>query len=243
MLTALTHRSYAHEKGVSSNETLEFLGDAVLQMAVTSHLFAHHSDLSEGQMTRVRAAVVRKEALTGVAEALGVGPALRLGKGESGWAKAGILADATEALIGAVYLDGGWKTAEKLVIRHWRSMIENRAAAPDARDAKTELQERLAADGKAPEYRMRGEGPGHARRFRVECRVAGKTVGVGEGTSRRLAEQQAAAEALKSLFPEEKVVFLNPVSEMPVAVDPDGSPSPGGRRLFGFRKRGPARKP
>ncbi len=217
-MNALTHRSYANEQGISNNERLEFLGDAVLQLVVTRHLFSDYPHLQEGQMTRVRAAVVQREALVGVAEALGVGPALRLGKGEvqsGGSEKVGILADATEALIGAVYVDGGWKAAERLVMRCWQEMIAQRAAAPDARDAKTELQERLASVDKDIEYRMKGEGPGHARRFRVEVFIGGERRGFGEGSSRRSAEQLAAAQALRDLFPDEQVSFLHPADGAP----------------------------
>lgn len=239
-MTALTHRSYAYEHGAPDNERLEFLGDTVLQLAVTLQLYHQHSQLSEGQMTRVRAAVVRKDALVEVADAIGVGAALRLGKGElqsGGREKAGILADATEALIGAVYQDGGWKAAEKVIGRHWNAMIGHRAAYPDARDAKTELQERLALEGKHPDYLMEGEGPGHARRFRVEVRVAGERRGVGDGSSRRAAEQQAAKAALRNLYPFEELSFLDP--GMPI---PDDSPHPSppsrrGRKLWRRRTR------
>ena len=217
LLTALTHSSYAHEKGIADYERLEFLGDTVLQLVVTRHLFREYSHLREGQMTRVRAEVVRKETLAEVAGALGVGEALRLGKGEihtGGRERTSILADAMEAIIGAVYEDGGWKSVRRLVMRHWRKMISDQAALPDARDAKTRLQEVLAAEDRAPEYRRSEEGPAHARRFRVEVWVVDAAwadpavareetcQGVGEGSSRRLAEQRAAASALDKLFPD-----------------------------------------
>ena len=205
MLTALTHRSYANEQGIADYERLEFLGDTVLQLVVTTHLFRDYSHLREGQMTRVRAAVVRRETLAEVANALGVGEALRLGKGEiqsGGREKDSILADAMEAVIGAVYEDGGWKAARRLVMRHWKKMISDQAAAPDARDAKTQLQEVLASEGRVPQYRRSEAGPGHALRFRVEVWIDGSLQGVGEGTSRRLAEQAAAADALANLYPD-----------------------------------------
>ncbi len=207
-------------------------------------------------MTRVRAAVVRKEALVGVAEALGVGGALRLGKGEAGWEKAGILSDAMEALIGAVYLDGGWKLAEKLIMRHWGAMIEERALAPDARDAKTELQERLAAARMAPEYRMEGKGPAHARRYQVEVWVGpapwapppagGSTKprqmwGEGEGSSRRLAEQQAAAAALEKLYSLDQVIPLHPTPPVPAPALSASSPMLERIRRWSDRRSG--RKP
>ena len=153
LLNALTHSSYANEMDTPDNERLEFLGDTVLQMVVTRHIFAEYPFLKEGQMTRVRAAVVRKESLAQVAEALDLGEALRLGKGQEqsgGRCKVSILADAMEAVIGAVYQDGGWNPAESLVIAHWRGMIDSQAAIPDALDAKTQLQELLASEAKTP---------------------------------------------------------------------------------------------
>lgn len=204
-MTALTHRSYANEKGIADYERLEFLGDTVLQLAVTRHLFTEYRHLREGQMTRVRAAVVRRETLAGVANVLELGEELRLGRGEvqsGGRTKESILADAMEAVIGAVYQDGGWKSAERLVMRYWTTMIAHQAEAPDARDAKTHLQETLAPEGKTPEYRRSEEGPPHARRFLVEVWVDGERLGVGEGSSRRLAEQRAAAAALDRLIPD-----------------------------------------
>ena len=223
LLTALTHRSYANERDIPNNERLEFLGDSVLQLVVTRHLFKQYPHLREGQMTRVRAAVVRKESLALVAEELELGEALRLGKGETqsgGRGKESILADAMEAVIGAVYQDGGWKAAEQLVMAHWREMIALKAAAPDARDAKTQLQELLAAEGKTPEYRRKEEGPGHARRFWVEVWVEGKRCGIGKGSARRLAEQQAAKQAMEALYSDMALPHLQvtpPVSEPPAA--------------------------
>ena len=203
LLNALTHSSYANEMNTPDNERLEFLGDTVLQMAVTRHIFGEFPHLKEGQMTRVRAAVVRRDSLARVAETLDLGEGLRLGKGQEqagGRRKVSILADAMEAVIGAVYQDGGWTAAERLVITHWRAMIETQAATPDALDAKTQLQELLAADGKVPEYRSKGEGPGHAPRFEAEVWVEGERCGVGEGPARRLAEQEAARRAIEALF-------------------------------------------
>ncbi|MXX45788.1 MAG: ribonuclease III, partial [Acidimicrobiia bacterium] len=202
LLNALTHSSYANEMGIPDNERLEFLGDTVLQMVVTRHLFGEYPHLREGQMTRVRAAVVRKESLAQVAEVLDLGEGLRLGKGQeqSGRHNVSILADAMEAVIGAVYTDGGWKPAERLIMTNWREMIDTQAAAPDALDAKTQLQELLATEGKTPQYRVTGEGPGHARRFEAEVWVDEKCSGTGEGPTHRLAEQQAARSAIETLF-------------------------------------------
>ncbi len=244
LLTALTHRSYANERSIPDNERLEFLGDAVLQLVVTRHTFREYPHLREGQMTRVRAAVVRKETLAQVAEALDLGDALRLGKGEmqsGGRDKTSILADAMEALIGAVYEDGGWQVAEKLVITHWKVLIAAQAAAPDTRDAKTHLQEILAAEGKEPLYRKTEEGLSHARQFRVEVRVEGKLYGVGKGSSRRLAEQQAAAEALKELYPDAAPTLSQPT--LVVSIPPPESVSPIVRRLRYWSQRRAEGKP
>lgn len=239
-MTALTHSSYANEKGIANNERLEFLGDAVLQLVVTRHLFGEYANLQEGQMTRVRAAVVRKEALVGVAESLGVGDALRLGKGEAmsgGKKKAGILADAMEAVIGAVYQDGGWKSAERLVMNHWGNMIEEQAAAPDARDAKTQLQERLAAEGETPQYHKRELGPGNARSYRAEVRVRGRLEGVGKGRSGKSAEQRAAAAALEKLYPDEQSEELRAPVRVTAAA-PDPPPLMGRLRRWSERRSG-----
>lgn len=227
MFTALTHPSYAHERGIDDYERLEFLGDAVLQLVVTRYLYGEYSHLREGQMTRVRAAVVRKETLAGVAKALGLGEVLRLGKGEAqsgGRQRESILADAMEAVIGAVYEDGGWKSAQRLVLNHWRRMIADQAAVPDALDAKTHLQQVLASQGKTPEYRRSEQGPSHAPLFRVEVWIAGEGLGVGEGSSRRLAEQAAAAEALKTLHSDPSATQPRPVPSVSISSAPKVSP-------------------
>jgi ribonuclease-3 len=240
--TAVTHRSYANEKGIADYERLEFLGDAVLQLAVTRHLFREYGNLTEGQMTRVRAAVVRKETLAKVAKVLGVGEVLLLGKGEEqsgGRNRESILADAMEAVIGAVYEDGGWKSAERLVMKHWRDMIAEQAAVPDARDPKTHLQETLALDGQTPEYRRSEDGPGHAKEFRVEVWIGGERLGEGEGPSRRVAEQRAAAHALEKLIPGGVVNRPRPAPSIPPTA-PGPEPSIVRRlREWGNRRSGP----
>lgn len=241
MSTALTHRSYAHDKGLDDYERLEFLGDTVLQLVVTRHLFREYGHLKEGQMTRVRAAVVRKETLAEVANALGVGESLLLGKGEvqsGGRNRESILADAMEAVIGAVYEDGGWKSAERLVMSHWRRMIAEQAAVPDARDPKTHLQETLAGEGEAPEYRRSEEGPAHARRFRVEVWFGGERRGEGAGSSRRLAEQRAAAHALEELLPGDVVSRPRPSPSVPTAPAVRESPIVRRLREWGSRRAG-----
>ena len=243
LLNALTHSSYANEMNTPDNERLEFLGDTVLQMAVTRHIFGEYPFLREGQMTRVRAAVVRKESLAQVAEALDLGEALRLGKGQDqsgGRRKVSILADAMEAVIGAVYQDGGWRPAKQLVIAHWREMIDVQAAVPDALDAKTHLQELLAADGKKPEYRSTEEGPSHAPRFEAEVWVEGERYGVGEGSARRQAEQRAARHAIQAHFSDAAPARSQPapaVTEAPtVAEPPEAAQPPEGAQWWRWRR-------
>lgn len=199
---ALVHRSYPSEGGGGeSNERLEFLGDAVLGLVVADALF-RRGDLEEGAMAKTRAAVVNAESLAAVARILGLGPHLRLGHGEEssgGRHKTSILADAMEAVLGAVYLDGGLAAARALVLREWGSRLAERAAAPGSLDHKTRLQEVLAARGEVPEYEVEGSGPDHHRRFAAVVRRDGDVLGRGEGTSKKRAEQAAAAAALQAL--------------------------------------------
>jgi ribonuclease-3 len=200
--TALVHRSHTSEgEAEQSNERLEFLGDAVLSLVVSDELYGAW-DLDEGSMAKVRAAVVNEASLASVARSLGVGAALVLGRGEDtsgGRDKASILADAMEAILGALYLDGGLEAVRSLILRKWGSLIEERAAAPGGRDYKTRLQEVLASGGEAPDYEVEGSGPDHRRVFRAEVSVAGRSLGSGWGTSKKRAQQAAAREALEAL--------------------------------------------
>lgn len=200
---ALLHRSYAAETpSGEDNERLEFLGDAVLQLVVTDHIFACFPDLREGTMAKVRAACVNRDGLAAVARSLNLGPFLSLGRGEEasgGRDKSSILADSMEAVIAAVYIDGGIEAARNVVLELWRPMISERAAAPGKRDYKTRLQEELAARGLRPRYRVTESGPDHSKLFAAELEVDGDKAGSGEGRSKKEAEQAAAAEALDSL--------------------------------------------
>ena len=199
---ALTHRSVAAEElGEISNERLEFLGDAVLGLVVATELHTRWS-FTEGEMSMVRSAVVNETTLAGLAADLGVGAALRLGKGEDasgGRVKPQILADALEALIGAVYLDAGYKKVRKVVRRLWAPIIDERASSPGERDYKTRLQEVLAQSGSIPEYAVVGSGPDHERTFRATVVVDGRVSGTGTGTSKKRAQQVAARRALEAL--------------------------------------------
>jgi ribonuclease III len=204
---SMAHRSWCAETpGTESNERLEFLGDAVLGLVVTDHLFRTYPLLPEGELAKVRASVVNSAALAEVAAAHHLGDALLLGKGEDasgGREKPSILADAMEAVIGAVYIDRGWGAAERLVMALLGERIEEAAAGPGGQDYKTRLQE-LCARGfdDIPRYQVTDEGPDHAKRFEAVVRVGGTVVGEGGGRSKKQAEQGAAREAWERLSAE-----------------------------------------
>jgi ribonuclease-3 len=194
---ALTHRSFAYENGgLPTNERLEFLGDSVLGLIVTDTLFRSHPDLPEGNLAKLRAAVVNSRALAGVARGLRLGGYIRLGKGEEatgGRDKSSILADTLEAVIGAVYLDGGLSAADALVHRLFDPVIARSARLGAGLDWKTSLQELTAAEELGgPEYLVDESGPDHQKSFRAVARIGGQIYGEGEGRSKKEAEQQAA---------------------------------------------------
>jgi ribonuclease-3 len=201
---ALTHRSYCAERGIDeSNERLEFLGDSVLGFVVTTYVFEEFPGLPEGELAKLRAVVVSSETLARVALELDLGAALRLGKGEhasGGRSKTSILADAMEAVIAAVYLDGGLEPARALVLRALDGAIREQATGPGGGDYKTRLQE-LAAQrlDQLPRYRLRHEGPDHSKRFFATVVLGGATYGSGDGRSKKAAEQAAAREAWERL--------------------------------------------
>lgn len=200
--TALTHRSYTAEHPGVHNERMEFLGDAVLGLAVTEEIYRRFGDLSEGKLAKLRASLVNRDELAAVARRLDLGPELRLGRGEltsGGSEKPSILADAMEALIAAVYLDAGFDEAKRVVLELWSEAIARRATAPGRHDYKTRLQEVLAAEGRLPVYRTEGTGPDHARTYRATVSVDDQVLGTGAGGSKKQAEQAAAAEALNRL--------------------------------------------
>jgi ribonuclease III len=197
---ALVHRSYTAEHAeVPDNERHEFLGDAVLQLVVTEFLFEHYPTMPEGEMAKVRAACVNRAELADIARRLGIGPHIRLGVGElssGGRSKDSILADAMEAVLSAVYLDGGLEPSRAVILRHWSDLIRAKAQAPGMRDYKTRLQERLAAEGMRPEYAVADVGPDHAKVFTAIVSVDGTVLGAGEGKSKKEAQQEAARQAL-----------------------------------------------
>jgi ribonuclease-3 len=197
---ALTHRSFAYENGgLPTNERLEFLGDSVLGLIVTDTLFREYPDLPEGQLAKLRAAVVNMRALAGVSRGLRLGLYIRLGKGEEGTGgrdKSSILADTLEAVIGAVYVDCGMAAADELVHRLFDPVIARSARLGAGLDWKTSLQELTASELLGvPEYHVDESGPDHQKSFRASVKIGGRTYGEGEGRSKKEAEQQAAEAA------------------------------------------------
>jgi ribonuclease-3 len=202
---ALAHRSWCGEQegGAPSNERLEFLGDAVLGLVVARYSYERYPRFPEGSLAKVRSAVVNARVLAQVAEGLGVGDVLLLGRGEEasgGRTKASILSDAFEAILGAVYLDSGWDAAEQLVLRELGEAISRAGKEPDDFDHKSRLQEKAVRDGEGmPRYVVVGSGPDHERAYRAEVFVAGTLLGVGAGRSKKDAEQEAARNAWEGL--------------------------------------------
>jgi len=203
---ALAHRSWCGEQdgGAPSNERLEFLGDAVLGLVVAQYSFERYPYFPEGMLAKVRSAVVNARVLAQVAEDLGVGDELLLGKGEEasgGRGKASILADAFEAILGAVYLDAGWDAAEALILRELSEAIARAGEEPDDFDHKSRLQERSVRNGEGtPRYVVVGSGPDHDRSYVAEVFVAGTLAGEGAGRSKKDAEQAAARNAWEALL-------------------------------------------
>jgi ribonuclease-3 len=197
---ALTHRSF----GADNNERLEFLGDALLDLIVGESLFNQHPGADEGNLSRLRSSIVNKSALAGIGREWNLGEHMLLGAGElksGGRSRDSILADTVEAVVAAVYLDGGLAACRKLVDAWTLEFVRN-PEARQTKDAKTRLQEKMQASGYGlPDYQVLAiEGEAHAQSFLVECRVEGlERVHRGRGRSKRAAEQQAALETLKSL--------------------------------------------
>lgn len=205
--TAMTHSSYSNENRAQArhnNERLEFLGDSVLGLVVSDYLFRLYPDLPEGELTRLRASLVCESSLSGVAHGIGLGDYLLLGRGEQnggGRGRSSILADATEALIGALYLDGGYEAA-RVFIKRFLFAAKTAGLAGAFKDYKTSLQELVQKERQNTlYYRMVGEsGPDHAKRFVSQVLINGDTAGQGEGENKKAAEQAAAHEALKQIY-------------------------------------------
>ena len=204
VLRAITHSSALSEGlGERSYERLEYLGDAVLELLVTRHLFLSYNNADEGQMTKIRAAVVSEKPLTEIANQLRLGEYLVLGRGmdkSGGRELSSILSDVVEALLGAIYLDGDIKKAEKFIMPYIMPKIEAAAENGFSTDYKTRLQEYLQRDGSIDiDYKTSDSGPAHDKVFVATIYADGKKLGVGEGRSKKLAQQQAAKNALIEL--------------------------------------------
>jgi ribonuclease-3 len=201
---ALTHRSYAYEQGgLPTNERLEFLGDSVLSIVVTETLYHRYPDLPEGQLAKLRAAVVNAMALAEIARTLQIGEFLRLGRGENasgGRDKSSILADTVEALIGAAYLDTDLDTCKAFVLRLVSPLLETASHLGAGLDWKTSLQELASAQELGvPEYVIDESGPDHDKRFTAQVKFGDSMYGYGEGRSKKQAEQGAASTAYEQL--------------------------------------------
>ena len=202
---SLTHRSFAHEHGgLPTNERLEFLGDSVLGIVVTEYLYRAHPDVPEGQLAKMRAATVSEPALAAVARDLGLGEFIKLGKGEAlsgGRDKDSILADTVEALIGASYLTQGLEPTRAVIERLVSRFLRQARTRGAGLEWKTSLQELAAAHGLGnPHYEVEGVGPDHERVFTAQAIIDGEVLGEGTGTSKKLAEHEAAEAAYASIL-------------------------------------------
>jgi len=203
---ALTHRSYAHEQSLPPDHTyerLEFLGDAVLDVVISEYLYRNHAELDEGELTRIRSYLVNMNSLAEAARGLGLGEHLYLSRDEradGGEDKSSIIADALEALIGAVYLDRGLEEAGRVCMRIFGDKLEEAVTGKLDYDYKSQLQELLVKEkGVLPRYRLREEGPDHRKVFHATVFAGDKKLGRGSGSSKKEAEQEAAREALRRL--------------------------------------------
>ncbi|MBQ8940496.1 MAG: ribonuclease III [Firmicutes bacterium] len=207
LVTALTHSSYANENkhlGVEYNERLEFLGDAVLGFIVGSYVFKHFPEIPEGELTKLRASVVCETMLSKKSKAMNIGEFMRLGRGEEmtgGRTRISILADAFEAIIGAIYMDGGIEPAEKFILSQLEGEIKIMRTGFKSLDSKTNLQEIIQQTSKVPLiYSIIDEkGPAHNKEFFASVSHNGKVLGTGSGSSKKEAEQAAAQQAIEHL--------------------------------------------
>lgn len=205
LTAALTHSSYANEmksKGVKAecNERLEFLGDAVLSLLTSEYIYSKFKNCKEGELTRIRAIVVCEDSLFGFAESIGLGEALFLGNGEipNGRRRKSTLADAFEAVLGSIFIDGGIDAAKKFLLGFIGSFIEDIVKEGETKDYKSLLQQLIQQNNEeALEYVLTGEsGPAHEKNFEICAMLGGNIVGEGKGPSKKAAEQNAAREAL-----------------------------------------------
>lgn len=206
IILALTHSSFANENKalkLYNNERIEFLGDAVLNVVISEYIYNNYKDLSEGELTKLRANIVCESSLMKCANKIGLGKFLLLGKGEEasgGRERASMLCDVFEAVIGAIYLDGGMESAKAFIFRQMKSLIENSVKVFSFADYKTRLQE-IVQKSTATKIRyvvVEEKGPDHDKVFVINVKVNNKVVGVGEGKSKKEAEQNAAKDAIES---------------------------------------------
>ncbi len=196
---AMTHRSFSKNR---NNETLEFLGDSILGLVISEHLYLRLEDATEGELSRIRASLVKEDALATVARDINLGDFLQLGSGElksGGFRRASILSDAMEALFGAIYLDGGFEQCRKTILFLYDDYLVTLPSPGDLKDPKTTLQEYLQSHKHdLPEYEViKTEGKSHDQTFTVECRIDAMSISTkGKGSSRKKAEQMAASRAL-----------------------------------------------
>ena len=203
--TALTHKSYANEKKVQSNEKLEFLGDAILEFVTSKYLYENYKKLKEGEMTKVRAAVVCEESLHLVALKHNFSDFLIIGKSEKackGNTKPAILADSVEAVIAAIYLDSDLENARKFIVENLKEAIETATKNVGKKDYKTVLQEKLQEHGSVHiEYNIiKEEGPDHSKIFTAEVKCEGKQLAIGTGSTKKQAEMEAAHKVLENIL-------------------------------------------
>lgn len=201
---ALTHTSYAYEKNIESNEKLEYLGDSILEFITSKYLYFNYPKLTEGEMTKVRASVVCEKSLYKIAKLHNFSDFLYLGKSEQlsgGKNRPAILADSVEAVIAAIYIDGGIEPAEKFIIENLKQEIEQASKHVGIKDHKTVLQEKLQIHGDVKiEYEIIKEtGPDHDKSFEAQVKCNGKILAEGKGKSKKEAEMQAAKKALEEL--------------------------------------------
>jgi ribonuclease-3 len=204
LVHSLTHRSFAYEEGgLPTNERLEFLGDAVLGIVITDQLYREFPRQPEGDLAKMRAALVNMSVLADVAREIDLGSHVRLGKGEQmtgGADKPSILGDTLEAILGAIYLDRGIKRARAVILRLFLPRIRGKVEGGVMHDYKTALQELAAAEySTLPEYILSESGPDHAKRFQAQVRLNGTLYGTGDGKSKKEAEQAAARMAVQRL--------------------------------------------
>ena len=202
LLEALTHTSFSAENSAPSYERLEFLGDAVLGLVTASTIFDSYPEAPEGEMTKLRAVVVDQGSLAAVGRDLGIPDHIRVGRGEEragGRDRDSIVSDVVEAILGAVYIDGGWAEVARLVRDEWQTVIDLRASSPATTDPRSRLQELLAKSRRAVTFSYEQSGPDHAVIFMATASVEGETIGTGTGGSKKSAAIDAARDALERI--------------------------------------------